>query len=210
MSISTARLLASLRRAEQALAPLQPHYEGVLSIKHSISRLTVYTLVETPVVVPRVVEAPEQQVASGETVLDARLREAEGAKTLLLEIIRRSAQDWVLYRTSRRLDQKQLAEEAYTWLFLEDEDHPHWRMRKAEGRELTAFIAICDALDMDPDRVRGYIRKLTPDKVRSSGRRPSKSAEKPQEEQHQTELTLVRIDLDYDNLILSLLPAPKR
>jgi hypothetical protein len=103
------------------------------------------------------------------------MREGEGARALLLEIIRRTAYDWVLYRASSRLDQKQLAEEAYTWLFLEDEDHPNWEVRIEEGKRLTAFIVICEELDLDVNRVRTYIRALTPNRVMSSGRPPENS-----------------------------------
>lgn len=101
--------------------------------------------------------------------------QASGARSLLLEIIRRAAFDWVLYRTSRRLDQKFLAEDAYTWIFLEDENHPNWKIRKAEGKLLTSFLNICEQLDVDAERLRKYIRHLTPNRVMSSGRPPENS-----------------------------------
>jgi hypothetical protein len=101
--------------------------------------------------------------------------QASGARSLLLEIVRRAAFDWVLYRSSRRIDQKLLAEDAYTWIFLENEDHPHWKIRIAEGKQLTSFICICEQLDVDAERLRGYIRNLTPNRVMSSGRPPENS-----------------------------------
>lgn len=104
-----------------------------------------------------------------------KMREAEGARALLLEIVRRAAYDWVLYRASTRIDQKALAEDAYTWLFLEDEDHPHWTIREDDDKEITGFFAICDALDLGVERVRAWIRKLTPNRVMSSGRPPENS-----------------------------------
>ena len=108
-------------------------------------------------------------------VLGEKMRQAEGARALLLEIVRRAAYDWVLYRSSRRLDQKVLAEDAFTWLFQEDEEHPNWQLRRAEGKDLTALVNICVELDLDVERVRGHIRNLTPNKVMSSGRPPENS-----------------------------------
>ena len=107
--------------------------------------------------------------------IGAQAAQASGARSLLLEIIRRAAFDWVLYRSSRRLDQKLLAEDAYTWIFLEEPGHPHWKIRQAEGKQLTSFICICEQLDVDADRLRGYIRKLSPNRVMSSGRPPENS-----------------------------------
>jgi len=100
------------------------------------------------------------------------MREAEGARALLLEVVRRAAYDWVLYRSSRRIDQRQLAEDAYTWLFSEEEGHPNWALRHAEHKDITAFLNICQELDLDVCRVRNYIKNLTPNKVMSSGRPP--------------------------------------
>lgn len=107
--------------------------------------------------------------------IGAQTAQASGARSLLLEIIRRAAFDWVLYRSSRRIDQKLLAEDAYTWIFLENEHHPHWKIRVAEGKQLTSFICICEQLDVDAERLRGYIRNLTPSRAMSSGRPPENS-----------------------------------
>lgn len=96
--------------------------------------------------------------------------EAGGCKALLLEIVRRAAYDWVLYRTSSRIQNKLLAEDAYRWLFLEEEDGPEYEERKKEGKLMTSFVAICEQLDLDPDRVRGHIRQMTPKNVMSVGR----------------------------------------
>jgi hypothetical protein len=98
------------------------------------------------------------------------LQNAYGTRALLLEIIRRAASDWVLYRTSRRMKRKELAEEAYTWLFLEKPGHPDWELRKREDKEGTSFLFICDALDLNPEQLRMHIRKLTPHNVMNVGR----------------------------------------
>lgn len=97
-------------------------------------------------------------------------QEINGCKSLLLEIIRRAAYDWVLYRTSRRLIQKKLAEQAYHWLFLEERNTPEWNERDESDKYITSFLAICEALELDPDSVRTHIKKLTPKNVMSVGR----------------------------------------
>jgi hypothetical protein len=98
------------------------------------------------------------------------LQEINGCKTLLLEIIRRAAYDWVLYRASTRLMQKMLADQSYRWLFVEEPNSADWNERVREGKYITSFVAICDSLDLDPEMVRGHIRRLTPKNVMSVGR----------------------------------------
>jgi hypothetical protein len=92
---------------------------------------------------------------------------------LLIEIMRRAAHDWVLYRTSTRLPQRQIAEEAYNWLFVEGPGTPEWAERAKNKRELTSFLGICDVLSLDPDTVRSYIRGLTVQEILSAGRPPT-------------------------------------
>lgn len=142
-------------------------------------------------------------VCHGESRIDARLRESEGAQALLLEIIRRAAQDWVLYRDSSRAEHKQLAEEAYTWLFVEDESHPNWVLRVVCGTELTSFLGICNALDLNPHRVRKHVQNLTIEKMKALGRRPTTVVSRPVVEEQVHE---VSVAFDYDTLILSMLP----
>jgi hypothetical protein len=97
-------------------------------------------------------------------------QEITGCKTLLLEVIRRAAYDWVLYRTSRRLQHKRLAEDAYTWLFEEKPGHVNWVERDRVGKHITSFLSICSELDLDAATVRKYVRKLTVKNVMSVGR----------------------------------------
>lgn len=99
---------------------------------------------------------------------------AERARTLLTNIIRRAAHDWVLYRTSSRLDQRELAHDAYVWLFEEDEYHPWAAIRKRDGTELTSFLSICEIIEVDPDFARNQIRKLTVRDVKMAGRPPER------------------------------------
>lgn len=139
--------------------------------------------------------------------LGDRLREAQGARALLLEIFRRAAYDWVLYRSSRRIDQKQLAEDAYNWIFVEDEGDATWRSRKAEDKVLTSFSSICENLDLDPSVLRRHVRALTPQKVISSGRPPenSRATEQSKHIEVHTSLPDSRGAFDFDMLINHLL-----
>lgn len=104
-------------------------------------------------------------------------QDAAGAQALLIEIVKRAAFDWVLYRSSSRLEQKKIAEDAYVWLFQEEEDHPHWAVRVAEGKVVTSFLSICDVFDISPDVLRRKIRTLDPQRVLISGRPPNAGKE---------------------------------
>ena len=97
-------------------------------------------------------------------------QEINGCKRLLLEIIRRAAYDWVLYRTSGRILHRKLAEQAFTWLFVEDVYSSDWKERVKSEKYITSFMAICEALELDPESVRTHIRRLTPKNVMSVGR----------------------------------------
>jgi len=122
------------------------------------------------------------------------VQDAVGARTLLVEVMKRAAYDWVLYRSSTRLPQKKLAEDAYIWLFLEQEGHIHWRQRQDSEKQVTSFLAICEVFDLDPDDMRRRFRTLTPSRVLSFGRPPSKT----RDEGHGTELRSF-VDLPPEN-----------
>lgn len=101
--------------------------------------------------------------------------DASCCRALLLEVLRRAAYDWVLYRTSSKLPDKQLAEDAYYWIFVEDENCASWDERETPDENgitkiMTGFMTICDLLDLDPEKVRAYVRKLTIKNVMSVGR----------------------------------------
>ncbi len=93
-----------------------------------------------------------------------------GCKALLVEILRRAAHDWVLYRSSRRLSRKRLAEDAYRWLFVESQSSLAGLERQRSHKELTSFVAICETLDLDPELVRQRIKLLREEDVVTSGR----------------------------------------
>jgi len=99
-----------------------------------------------------------------------REQEVVGAKSLLLEVVRRAAADWVLYRSSTRLQNRVLAEEAWRWLFEEGPGLPEWDERRATGKELTSFLGICTILDFDPQELRNKIKELTAAQVVGMGR----------------------------------------
>jgi len=117
--------------------------------------------------VPLFINPPVRVVRRDHALIE---QEIHGCKTLLLEVIRRAAHDWVLYRTSRRMLQKKLAEDAFTWLFVEKPGHPNWIERERQGKHLSSFLSICSELDLDADNVRTYIRRLTLKNVLSVGR----------------------------------------
>lgn len=118
-------------------------------------------------------------------------------KRLLLEILRRAAHDWILYRHHHKMGMRELAEDAYTWLFVEDEGHPNWKLRKG-CKILTSFIAICEAMDFDPDQVRQRIKKMDIKTVISAGRPAESRRAKPIESPSVDECGLM-LDVDVDN-----------
>jgi hypothetical protein len=123
-------------------------------------------------------------------------KEASSCRALLLEIVRRSAYDWVLYRLSSDMANKKLADDAFHWLFLETRQTAAWRERERCGKQLTAFLDICELLDLDPDVCRQQIRKLTVKNVTSIGRPAEKrhqSSDEPTWSEHQLHLAFETI-----------------
>ena len=94
---------------------------------------------------------------------------ASRCRALLLEVIRRAAHDWVLYRNTRR-PERAFARSAYVWLFEEEPGHPDWETRKREGEPLMAFLTICECLDLDPDVVRRRVKQMTIRDIMAAGR----------------------------------------
>lgn len=96
--------------------------------------------------------------------------DARSCRALLLEIVRRAAYDWVLYRDSTKLAYRELANDAYQWIFVETPRTSSWRYRREERREFTGFLSICDALEIDPTVMRNRLKELTVKDVLSVGR----------------------------------------
>lgn len=136
-------------------------------------------------------EAPPSQwdPAPMEAVLSAA-----NVRTLLTDVMRRAAHDWVLYRGHRKMELRTLAHEAFIWLFEEGPGHPWERMRKASGMELTSFLNICEVLDVDPDFARNKIRLLTMRDVKMAGRPPERRFRQSQDttyyQEHDVEGTM--------------------
>jgi hypothetical protein len=94
---------------------------------------------------------------------------ASRCRALLLEVIRRAAHDWVLYRNTRK-PERAFARSAYIWLFQEEPGHPDWELRKKEGEPLMAFLTICECLDLDPEVVRRRVRQMNVKDIMAAGR----------------------------------------
>lgn len=108
-------------------------------------------------------------------------------RVLLLEVLRRAAYDWVLYRGSRRAEHKEIAHDAYVWLFEEDAHHPWARVRKEEHTELMSFLSICEVMGFDPDGVRASVRRLTPEKIKTAGRPPERRKKQTEDASYYSE-----------------------
>jgi len=96
-----------------------------------------------------------------------------GAKSLLIEVVRRAAYDWVLYRGDSRPALRGLAADARAWLFDELPEHAAWEERKNRGELAMSFLGICESLELDPRAIRVGIQKLTPHHIRTLGRIPT-------------------------------------
>lgn len=123
--------------------------------------------------------------------------EASNCRALLLEIIRRAAFDWVLYRGSSKLASKMLADSAYQWLFVEEPESTTWPIRQRNGKELTGFVTICGLLDVDPDRVRSTVRAMTERDIMGAGRPAERRKGKAGEEaMHGDDLKVFDVNVD--------------
>jgi hypothetical protein len=97
-------------------------------------------------------------------------QEIAGCKQLLLELLKRAAFDLTLYKTSRRMAFKSLADSAYRWIYLEHPGTADWVQRTREGKLATSFENVCESLDLNPVDVRRHISRLTPRQIMNTGR----------------------------------------
>jgi len=122
--------------------------------------------------------------------------EASACRALLLEVIRRAAFDWVLYRSSSDIAKKQWAETAYIWLFEETPRSATWSTRQRDGKLLTGFVTVCTILDLDPDQVRSRVRKMTVQSILSAGRPAERRKGKVSDEvMHSEDLRVFDVDV---------------
>lgn len=126
-----------------------------------------------PVEVPVVRQDKEPDLDSKFDFSSAYMQYELGIRTLWVEVIRRAAFDWVLYKNSRKMPKRQLAQDAFFWLFVEGPSSPSWNERiESDGSNITSFIGICEALGLDPDTLRSGICRLTATKIKTLGRLP--------------------------------------
>jgi len=123
------------------------------------------------------------------------------SKALLLEIVLRAASDWVLYKTHARTLYREWANDAFIWIFEEGPLHPRWKERRAAGKLLTSFTAICEVLDYDPDIIRRYIRTLTPQRIMSMGR-PAEYRRRPAQIEEYADSADVRHFFSSENCLM--------
>jgi hypothetical protein len=137
-----------------------------------------------------------------------RVAEAGNCRALMLEVIRRASFDWVLYRSSSKLQAKLLAESAYHWLFVEDDNSPSYALRIRNGKTMMSFLAICEAMDIEPSRVRARARMLTEKDIMGAGRPPERRKVKVSDEAMSSdEHSVFDVDMDalptYDPMFVS-------
>ena len=135
-------------------------------------------------------------------------QEASRCRALLLEVLRRAAHDWVLYRQSSRLHNKECAQDAYVWLFEEHTGHPAGKHRATaifefeDGdvvgvRNITSFLGICEALELDPDTVRDRVRQMNVQTIISAGR-PAETRRVKRNEVSGIEEVSLSVDVNID------------
>lgn len=184
------RELAMAIRAIDAAISVSPEPVS-MAIRSKLIRKTIYLLKITPQSLRKTNKAPPIPKSPGEVkppealeTFIARsawdpeppvdINEPDGCRALLLGILRRAAYDWVLYKSSPRISARQLADEAHHWLFEEDTGTRSWNIRSSEGRLVTAFVTICESLELDPDTVREHVRGMTIKGIMSVGRPPER------------------------------------
>jgi hypothetical protein len=117
----------------------------------------------------------------------------------MLEILRRAAHDWVLYRQHRKMFLRELAEEAYTWLFEEGPGHKNWQLRTGTEMTFTSLLIICECLDLDVEVVRARVRLMDVRSIIASGR-PAETRhikkDTPSVEEHGMSIS---VDMDRSN-----------
>lgn len=239
LTLQAAHVAASALRAIESLRPLlgPPNgevtgFEGVLDALQALYRppKPKRPRPKRPPKprVPRLhTKARRQPLPEREEELDAALDERESpwdpeplyeasrCQALLMEIIRRAAHDYVLYRQHHRLELKALAEQAYIWLFEEEPGHPAWKSREralfqvTEGgqalvevgsRRLTSFLSICETCGLDPEAVRQRAREMTVESIMHTGRHIERRRAQKGGESLSIETHSVVVDVDMDSL----------
>jgi hypothetical protein len=101
--------------------------------------------------VPAIIYRPSMRKTQCDTIQRSVDRYV-GYRALWMKVVIRAAFDWVSYRDSTKLEHKKIAEYAFTWLFTPSE-------------LFNSFENICQAVDLPPDKIRAWARKLTKEHV---------------------------------------------
>lgn len=202
-SVAATRALVALAYLRQHL----PEYEVPPRLAPRLAGIALRSFVQVFPTLPPPPKTNGHSLASVEGLVIPRLppppplpevdydpsKQVGCCRALLLEIIRRAAYDWVLYRLSSDLGNKRLAEDAFEWLFGEGDESKYAKERASSGKSLTSFLSICEVLDLGPEKVRARVRKLTIKDVMSVGR-PAEKRHPPAEEcgfnEHEVHLDL--------------------
>lgn len=200
---------------EEALHSLRALYQPPKPRRPRQRRIPKPKLVRRPSTARR--KADEEDLELEPSPWDPEpLYEASRCQALLMEIIRRAAHDWVLYRQHHRLELKMLADQAHTWLFEEEPGHPAWKDRERAlfkvtddrgqatievgSRRLTSFLSICEACGLDPEAVRDCARAMTVESIMHTGRHVERRKSRPSSESMSIETHSVVVDIDIDSL----------
>jgi hypothetical protein len=197
---TTHAVLAPLRRlqailgGQEPLVTLAPAIRAKRAPRATAARSGIPKPVDLGGLDRRLPRVPDNRMSRGRP--DPQL-EASNCRALLLEVIRRAAYDWVLYRGSSKLPNRLLAESAYQWLFVEEPGSVAWVNRSKHGKELMAFVAICSQLDIDPDRMRATVRTMTERDIMGAGRPAERRRGKAGDEvAHGDDLRVFDVDVD--------------
>lgn len=129
----------------------------------------------------------EEDIRALEELSTVHVVDGAQVRVLMLEVLRRAAHDWVLYRGSRRKEFRELAHDAYTWLFEEEQGHPWFEARKLGGTTLMSLVSICEVMDIDIDAVRDRVRKMTAEKIKTAGRPPERRKKQTEDSSYYSE-----------------------
>ena len=186
--VSTYAIALSVARTlHMTLPPLR-------ELGHAISAL--YKEPTVVLRVPRTLEEVEPPEPLGtdwdpeeteDVIVTPEMLDGSQVRALMLEVLRRAIHDWVLYRTSRRMEHRELAQHAYTWLFEEKEGHPWRTMRRQHGLDMMSLEAICETIDIDIETVRTGARNMTERRIKTAGRPPERRRRVGEDHSHYAE-----------------------
>ncbi len=90
--------------------------------------------------------------------------EVRGVRGLYVGIMVRAIEDWLLYRDSPNDDERELARDAYEWIFEEDPEDLD------DDDVDQSFLRICELIGKDPEDIRESVYRLRAADVLCTGR----------------------------------------